>query len=493
VKRGECFFSMRRFVLAALALVMFASGGQTARAQSDATITLNAKADGYRGIWYMNQPSKDEYVYKYSGGLGTYCAKHRPFAIYRPEVNKTFFCYGGAKKENSRQLLHMVSYFDHATKTVPRPTILLDKKTGDAHDNPVISIDQKGRIWIFSTSHGRSRPSYIHRSKRPYDVDEFELVQATREEKGQQKAIDNFSYFQVWHGASEQRGFFAFYTHYNDPVARTLFFMQSAEGERWSAPQRLAAIGEGHYQISGMGRAKLGTMFNYHPQGKGLNWRTNLYYLETADQGATWRTADAKPLSLPLVDSANDARVFDYEAEGLNVYIKDLRFDREDRPLLLYLTSKGYESGPKNDPRTWKVARWTGKEWTRSSITTSDNNYDMGELWLYADDDWRVIGPTEVGPQAFNPGGEIAMWQSRDQGASWSKMRQMTSGSEMNHTYVRRAIDGHEDFAAIWADGHGRKPSNSRIYIANAKGDVFRLPESMEGDSATPELVQNEP
>ena len=45
-------------------------------------LTLNRKDDGYRGIWYMNQPSGDEYVYKYSGGLGTYCAKHKPFAVY---------------------------------------------------------------------------------------------------------------------------------------------------------------------------------------------------------------------------------------------------------------------------------------------------------------------------------------------------------------------------------------------------------------------------
>ena len=54
-------------------------------------VLYNTKMDGYRGIWYMNQPSNDEYVYKYSGGLGTYCAKHKPFAIYRAEVNKTFF------------------------------------------------------------------------------------------------------------------------------------------------------------------------------------------------------------------------------------------------------------------------------------------------------------------------------------------------------------------------------------------------------------------
>ena len=58
-------------------------------------ITLNQKDTGYRGIWYYNQPSGDEYVYKYSGGLGTYCAKHRPFAIYRPQVDKTFFCIRG--------------------------------------------------------------------------------------------------------------------------------------------------------------------------------------------------------------------------------------------------------------------------------------------------------------------------------------------------------------------------------------------------------------
>jgi len=39
----------------------------------DPGTTLNKKADGYRGIWYMNQPSGDEFVYKYSGGLGTSC------------------------------------------------------------------------------------------------------------------------------------------------------------------------------------------------------------------------------------------------------------------------------------------------------------------------------------------------------------------------------------------------------------------------------------
>jgi hypothetical protein len=79
---------------------------------SSQTLTLNTKDTGYRGIWYMNQPSGDQYVYKYSGGLGTYCAKHKPFAVYCDKVKKTFFCYGGTTTDSNRKLLHMVSYYE---------------------------------------------------------------------------------------------------------------------------------------------------------------------------------------------------------------------------------------------------------------------------------------------------------------------------------------------------------------------------------------------
>lgn len=460
-----------------------------AETQNRERVTLNKKADGYRGIWYMNQPSNDEYVYKYSGGLGTYCAKHRPFAIYCEQVNKTFFCYGGTTKDNNRKLLHMVSYFDHGTKTVPRPTILLDKKTSDAHDNPVISVDDAGHIWIFSTSHGTARPSYIHRSVEPYDIDQFELVAATRLEDGNARTpITNFSYMQAWH--KPDVGFLSFFTRYGYPAKRTICFMSSRDGVSWSRWQRIAAIDDGHYQISGVGKSKAGSMFNYHPQGKGLNWRTNLYYVETTDSGTTWQTVTGRKLSLPLTKVRNDALVRDYEAEGLNVYLKDVRFDEDDRPVLLYIKSQGYESGPKNDPRTWMIARWSGEQWLINEITTSDNNYDFGELWMIAADDWRVIGPTERGPQAYNPGGEVAMWTSRDQGTTWNKTRQLTRNSAMNHTFVRRTLNAHPDFIAIWADGHGRQPSESRIHFADSNGDAFQLPFAMDADHASPVLLR---
>jgi len=475
-------------ILAAVALFCPGAAGQHRSRSERPVITLNQKDDGYRGIWYMNQPSGDEYVYKYSGGLGTYCAKHKPFAVYSEKAGKTFFCYGGTAKGSNRRLVHMVSTFDHATKTVPRPTVLLDKQTSDAHDNPVIALDGAGYVWIFSTSHGTGRPSYVHRSTRPYDVDTFERVPVTKGTDGGETPMMNFSYMQSWYLPG--RGFVCFFTRYNYPAARTLCFMTSRDGVTWSRWLRLAAMDKGHYQISAANRTKAGSAFNYHPEPRGLNWRTNLYYVETPDCGRSWRAAGGQAVALPLTDPNSPALVHDYKAEGLNVYLKDIRLDAAGRPVVLYITSKGYESGPKNDPRTWTTARWTGKAWEIRPVTTSDNTYDMGSLYLEADGTWRVIGPTETGPQPYNPGGEMAMWASTDEGKTWKKERQLTAGSERNHTYARRPVDAHPDFYALWADGHGRKPSISTLYFCDKAGTVYALPRTMAGETARPEVVK---
>lgn len=443
---------------------------------------------GYRGVWYYNQKSQDEYVYKYSGGLGTYCAKHQPFAVYCKAIDKTFFCFGGTTRDSYRRLHHLVSYYDHKTGTVPRPVILLDKQTSDAHDNPVLSVDDQGHIWIFSTSHGRVRPSYIHKSVRPYDISAFEKITPTFERaRGGRGPFDNFSYFQAWH--VKDQGFACFFTRYGSPAARTSMFVTSPDGISWSRWHRLAAIDKGHYQISVVDRGVAACCFNYHPEPKGLNWRTNLYYLETRDLGKSWQNAAGQRLEVPVRQPQNPALVHEYEKEGLKVYLKDIRLDAARRPAILFITSKGYQSGPANNPRTWRLARFDGKSWAIHDITTSDNNYDMGSLFydqVGGREEWRVIAPTGKGPQAFNPGGEVQTHVSTDGGKTWRLEAQLTERSAYNHTYVRRPVQAHPDFYAIWADGHGRKPSGSRLYFATRDGKVFLLPPRMSGAQAAP-------
>jgi len=438
-------------------------------------IPLNEKADGYRGIWYFNQPTGDQFVYKYSGGLATFPSNHHPFAHYAPQAHKTFFVYGGAAA-NDNHLLIMASFYDHATHTLPRPTIVCDKQTDDAHDNPVLCLDGDGFLWVFAAAHGRARPAFIFRGRQPYSADAFDLIRVT-----------NFSYPQPHYLPHE--GFFFFHTLYNG--GRQLYFSTSRDGRLWSDPERLASIAQGHYQVSSAHGDVLATAFNYHPGKGGLNFRTNLYYLQTTDFGRTWKTASAEPIGFPLREVANDALVHDYEREGLKVYLHDVNFDAQGRPVILFLTARGWQPGPENGPRVWSTAHWTGREWRILPITTSDNNYDTGCLHIEGNGLWRVIGPTHPGPQPYSPGGEIAIWLSDDQGATWRLARQVTHDSPYNHTYVRRPLNAHPDFYAFWADGHARQPSESRLYFCNQSGDrVYRLPLHLNTDRVAPEPVE---
>ena len=440
------------------------------------------KDTGYRGIWYYNQKTETEYVYKYSGGLGTYCADHIPMAIYVPEVNKTFFVYGGTP-EDKNTLHEMISYYDHAARTVPRPTLLMDKKTTDAHDNPVLSIDGEGYLWVFISSHGTSRPSYLLKSRNPYDIDDFELIWET-----------NFSYPQPWY--IEGKGFLFLHTYYAG--GRGLNWSTSPDGRNWSERRLLSHIQEGHYQVSWQQGERVGTAFNYHPTAfagnekrKGLNWRTNVYYMQTDDFGDSWQAADGTVLETPLTERNTPALVCDHEPEELLAYIQDIKFDAQGRPAILYLTSKGWAPGPETGPRTWRVAYWTGEHWRFSIVCESDNNYDTGGLYIETDQ-WRILGPTETGPQAYNPGGEMALWISRDQGRTWSKEHDLTRNSEMNHTFARPVYRGNPGFMAYWADGHGRQPSISRLYFYDdSEKAVYRLPYAMDGDTAQPERIED--
>ena len=438
-------------------------------------ITANCaaeKAPGYRGIWYSNQPSGDEYAFKYSGGLGTYCADHTPLAVYAPQVNKTFFVYGGTKGLSAEQpLLEMIGCYDHATKTLSRPTIIMEKGTSDAHHNPTLTIDRDGFLWVFISSHG-GKDGFIYKSLAPYSIEGFEQI-AQRE----------FTYPQPWY--FEGHGFVFLFTKYTG--GRESYVSTSPDGINWSEDTKIAGFG-GHYQASWKWKNKLGTTFNWHPPVGGLNARTNLYYMETRDFGKTWVNAAGKPLVTPLNSVQNDAMVHDYQKDGLLVYINDVNYDSRGRPVIFYNLGKGYESGPKFGPRTMMTARWTGKDWVFRKVTETDHNYDMGSLYVEDDGCWRVIAPT-FGPQTWSTGGEVGMWKTGDQGKTWRKVRNLTPNSEMNHHYVRRALDAHPDFYAFWADGHAFKLSESSLYFSNRSGTAVRvLPEKMTQENEKPRL-----
>ncbi len=86
----------------------------------------------------------------------------------------------------------------------------------------------------------------------------------------------------------------------------------------------------------------------------------------------------------------------------------------------------------------------------------------------------------------------MAVWKSRDEGATWAKVHDVTKDSPRNNSYVRKVIGAELDspFGMLWADGHSDKLSVSRLYFADREGrTVRRLPYDMEEEFATPEVV----
>ena len=454
------------------AFLVLAISGIFSMAHGD-TLINSAKADGYKGIWFtLGQFS--EYGDKYSGGLGTYTAKHIPLAVYAPAVNKTFFVYGGTTGPEERYLLIMASEYDHASGTVPKPTIVHDKEgVNDPHDNGSILLAEDGHVWVFVSGRGRKRMGFKYRSVDPYSVDAFEQI---REEE--------MTYPQPW--LIPGKGILHCFTKYT--AGRELYWETSPDGRSWTEDRKLAGMG-GHYQTSREQNGRVITAFNYHPGGN-VDKRTNLYYVETSDFGETWQTASGEVVQTPLENTQNPALVRDYEAEGRLVYVKDINFDENGHPVVLVVTSSNYQPGPAGDPRTWELVRWTGTDWTFTEVTNSTHNYDMGSLYIEPDGIWRIIAPTEAGPQPVGTGGEIALWHSTDKGETWHKVRDITRNSLRNHAYARRPVNAHPDFYAFWADGNPDELSESHLYFTNQNGDqVWELPYDMEEESGAPKPV----
>jgi hypothetical protein len=433
----------------------------------------NLKADGYKGLWFKFGPLL-EYGYKYSGGLGTFSSYHEPIAIYSAEARKTFFVYNGTTRADESHLQVMISYFDHRSHKVPRPVIVYDKMgVNDPQDNASLSIDSNGYIWVFISGRERTRPGLVFKSNQPYSIESFDKIME-----------GEFEFPQPWW--LKDSCFILMHTKVK--IGRDIYWSSSTDGKSWTASQELAGMG-GHFQISNVYSKKLVTVFTYFPGGN-LDKRTNLYLLQTDDIGKTWKTVDNKIIETPLTDIHNEAIIKDYESENKLVYINDLTFDSNGNPVILAIISRDFRPGPAGDPREWMIIHWKDNKWNFSKVCESGHNYDMGSLFII-DDEWRIIGSTEPGPQKYGTGGEMALWISKDEGASWVKAINITTNSVRNNSYARRPVNAQKNFYCYWVDGDADKHSISQLYFTNEKcNGVWVLPYEMKKDFEKPVRIK---
>lgn len=436
-----------------------------------AVLGQQQRLDGYRGIWFM-LGQRSEYGDKYSGGLGTYTANHMPTAVYDRSSHRTFFVYGGSRKEGERHLYIMISFFDHRTGMLPKPVVVMDKNgVDDPHDNASLSMDAAGYVWVFVSGRNVSRPGKIYRSRHPRDISQFDEL-----------LTSSFTYPQPWYLGNA--GFLLMYTRYTK--GRELYFRKIGNDGEPGLETKLAGMG-GHYQLSHYNGNRVMTVFNYHPGGD-VDKRTNVYFMQSVDTGRYWTNILGDTLSLPVSDTRTPAIVRDYARDSLLVYLNDLTVDQFGNPVVLAVISRDFRPGPAGDPRKWVVLHWKDGRWLEHEVCRSTHNYDMGSL--YTDGrTWRIIGPTEPGPQRWGTGGEMSVWESRDEGAHWVMRKQLTVSSTRNHSYARRPLNAHRGFEAFWADGDADSLSSSHLYFSDRRGRVFKMPAFMQTEMASPSRV----
>src|SRR3546814_16286373 len=124
---------------------------------------------------------------------------------------------------------------------------------------------------------------------------------------------------------------------YEKKGGRVIGWMTSKDGVDWSEWKDLSLLDQGQYQTSGNQGRRIGTAFNYHPTRKvrgGLDFRTNLYYLQTNDFGKTWHTVKGAEVNLPITEVANTALVHETASKKKNVNISNGKSEKHGRHLI---------------------------------------------------------------------------------------------------------------------------------------------------------------
>ena len=421
----------------------------------------------YDGVWYCcgqvnTLPGK---TYVYSGPMATYCAWHRPMAIYEPKVDTTFFVFGN--QDNAPA----IGRYDHASGRFSEPVILGSNKDGDAHRNPTLFIEETGHLVVFYGAHGDT--TQVLRSVAPLDISSWESL----------SEIHNTTYPQPW--LLQPGELFVTYRGGGAREETPWRFRHSRDsGRTWTDGEDLAFFP--NCAIYGVSVADTGAYprrvhFTWSRLGGGTQeeidtkhlWarRYNVYYACSDDGGHTWRRSDGTQYDLPINEDSAE-KIYDCGQRG--VWLKDIQVDREGNPCILFIDAEvsTFES-------EWKVARHADGAWAFASLAGSDHMYDDGGLAVISDSEFRVYAPTtEVQPH--EDGGEIEAYRSTDRGRTWSHTQSLTTGSRLSHNNVK-VVWNHEqqrsrDFTVMWSYGDSVEPPETREVKLYRYGEAMDAP-----------------
>jgi len=404
-----------------------------------------------------SHPCIPEYSWHFADD-GAICAIH---GLISPQAwhydGKTYVVYQG------RMNAPHITFFDHKTARWAPIVNAGVNPLGDldTHGAPAMIIDKKGYIHLFFGSHG-GRQMY-KRSRLPGDITEWENMPPV---------TSNMTYPC---GAIQDDGTMILIGRQGGHVAPWIELTGADDGKTWSEEKAIVDITpDGLYGTVKSGMDGKSVHFTWCLQSKsdlhkkaigaintgaGSWWtgvwdeRHDCYYI-WRDEKSQWRNIQGEILQTPidLKTARQKCQVYraDWPYHGQH---GTMGIGGNNQPHIVFLNGLLSEDKSRwtadNMTYTHKFARWNGKQWDISDITTTDSMWDMGQailpgrgatidVYLIADGSVTTFGRW---------GGDLQHWRSNDHGETWTKVRDVITFAKTGRLFncPLEVVNAHPD------------------------------------------------
>lgn len=411
---------------------------------------INISDSGYQSSYFCLTQLYNG-IPKYCGAVGTYTHKHIPVAI---EKNGNYFEVfsnnenTGGDPDKTDLVIYLVKNY------VEKVKIHTELDWDDAHTNASIDIDGNGYVYVQVSSRGlghKYRSGHLFKSTSPYSTTMTKL-------KGTPSHGDfNQGYPQLHYTGNENR--FVLFTRYRNVNGKS---MRELWVDKNGTEYKLAE--GGHYQVSWRDRDAgiTYTAFNYHPNND-LDKRSNIHIAKNYYGNSNWYNLEGELLTLPLAENDPRTLVYNSEAQGTYIYLKDIVGEEVGLGSVRVLFTESTSADPTQGTReTKELSYFSENNINFYSFGTVNHNYSAATYLTgrFAQHTKYVLVNGNNGIPYF--GGDIKVFK-KDFYLGWTY--QTATSDNNNYSYVRR-VRGAEK-KAVASKGVGDIDSgNTHVRIA---------------------------
>lgn len=411
------------------------------------------------------------------GILETTWGVWQPVHEYRSETDTTYIIYNGG----ANFYPYMVSY-NHSTDTWSSSYLIDSENTDEAHSGASMCIDADGYIHAFYAAHNSIL--YHSVSTNPYNI--------TSWDNGVANLTESCTYCNPLLLDDGDIG--VAIRIYESGFYNQHFIRYGIANDTWYGDVGLFNPGTGKacYCLGGFAYDTWGgihitvSLDDTYPSGS----HGDCYYMYSDDNGQSWYNAGGTDITGLLPLNYSQANTYCI-VESFNNYPGNAAHPTPrvsshcGVPVIIY----GKLINGLADYQ-YTFARWDGDSWEISAVTNftkigenGEHRFHMSTEPLYVDTDTYDLFLTAPVSGHF----EVQQWRTTNNGATWAKIADITSGTTYNQTFMSRTSTGVSSFvfATTTSDVYSDNDGYIRLYENMTSEPVCSTPGSYDPPNIT--------